>query len=475
MKTSCDMVLEQRQKLVLTPGMLLNMHVLQIPTLELDAYIQKKLQENPFLEECDYHETERNKKPAREDKRADGEIVNNQREKDRRQERLDNLLSLYPQSENTYSQGGWAESSPRDPMVQPSLYEHLDFQLLLETKDRKETAIGRYLIGNLDEAGYLTLSLEDASKGLGIDITEVEKVLGLIQTFHPHGVGARSLAECILLQLKHYGKETELIPTILENHIEDLAKGRLPKIAASLNISIREVQAAWDLLREVNPKPGLQYKGSTAPYIRPDVFVVKDQDEYHLIINDNGLPRLRLNQKYLDLMGQPELLAPETRDYLREYMESAFSLMRSIQQRQISLYKVARCILDYQRAFLEHGIERLKPLTMREVAEQIALHESTVSRAVRNKYIQTPRGLYEMKYFFGAGVEGQVREGKVSAKKVKHLIEQMVCVEDTASPYNDNKIVSLLHEKGISVSRRTVAKYRQELGIPSIAARKRYE
>ncbi|MCL1792017.1 MAG: RNA polymerase factor sigma-54 [Peptococcaceae bacterium] len=433
MKISNDIVLEQHQKLILTPAMLQNMHILQTSTQELEDCIHQELQENPFLEE--YHDQERN-------------------------DRFDLRQ----------------EPSPHDYVAQqPSLYEHLDFQLLLETKDHKETAIGRYLLGNLDEAGYLTLSVEEAATNLNLDVPDVEKVLSLIQTFHPHGVGARTLVECILLQLQHYGKDTEPIKTILENHIEDLAKNRLSKIAAVLKISIQEVQEAWDLLRELYPKPGLQYKGATLPYIRPDVFVVEDQGEYHFIINDNDLPKLRLNQKYIDLMGRPELLAPETLDYLRRYLESALNFIRSIQQRQISLHKVVRCILDHQYAFLVYGIDRLRPLTLREVAEQIAMHESTVSRAVRNKYIQTPRGLYELKYFFGAGVAGQgVHETKISTKKVKYLIEQIVGAEDATCPYSDNAIVSFLHEKGICISRRTIVKYRQELGIPPFSARKRY-
>jgi len=358
----------------------------------------------------------------------------------------------------------------------PSLYEHLEFQLHLEIKDLQDMVIGKYLIGSIDRNGYLCIELEEVARNLSVNIERVAKVLRVIQSFHPHGVGARDLAECLLLQLKHYGKESFLAKKIIEEHLNDLAKGKFGKIARALSVSVYQVQDICDLIRTLDPKPGLQYSSSDdIKYIVPDVFVEKVEGEYIVIVNDYNFPRLIINQVYEAIMRQPEAFPQDTRKYLEEKMGSAIWLIRSIEQRRMTLYKVVRCIVDIQKSFLDKGIEYLKPLKLSQVAEVVGVHESTVSRATTNKYVQTPQGLFELKYFFSTGVESYHGEEKVSSKSIKYIVEEIINKEDTTCPLSDEAIALMLKEKGIKISRRTVAKYRQEMGIPATMNRKRYK
>lgn len=462
MRLTHDIFLEQQQKLLMTPELRQAIAILQMSTLELGEYIQREMEENPFLDEREAEEPAGNEA-------GEAESENNAA--------LEQWMEFHHDRDSAYMPQGKEEEKSFENYVsrRPSLYEHLEFQLRMISKNDLDLRIGEYLIGSIDNNGYLTVSLNEVASQLEVTETQAAEVLKMIHSFHPHGVGARDLTECLMIQLCHYGKDDPLIIEIVEKHLEDIARGRLNRISQCLNVSIHQVQEICDLIRTLDPKPGLQYSNSDqVKYIMPDVFVEKVDGEYVLVVNDFQFPRLIVNRVYENILRQPDSFTQDARKYLEEKMSSALWLIRSIEQRRMTLYKVARCIVDIQTDFLDHGIAYLKPLTLREVADIVEVHESTVSRATTNKYIQTPQGLFELKYFFSTGVQCGQGEDKVSARSIKKMIEEMVAEEDPIRPLSDEAIAQSLQDKGICISRRTIAKYRQELGIASTISRRRY-
>lgn len=456
MRLGHDIYLEQQQKLLMTPELRQAIAILQMSTLELAEHIQKELEENPFLEEKEPVETPEAKEEASETSK------------------IEEWLEYYNDRDIGYTAKDTEEGKSFENFVTrtPSLYEHLEFQLRLTTCDRDQLKIGLYLIGNVDHNGYLCIDLQEVAQDFKVDITRVEGVLDIIQSFTPYGVATRNLAECLLLQLKHYGQESDLATKIINGYLKDLGKNRLNKIANELAVSVQEVQEIGDLIRTLDPKPGLQYSNEEVKYILPDVFVEKLDGEYIVVVNDYPFPRLLINKSYEKVLKQSDT-SEDTKKYMEEKIGSAMWLLKSIEQRRMTLYKVARCIVDIQKDFLDKGVKYLKPLNLRQVADIVDVHESTVSRATTNKYMQTPQGLFELKYFFSTGV-GAYDHDKVSSKSIKHTLEEIIAKEDCTKPLSDDAIANLLKEKGIQISRRTVAKYRQELGIGSTISRKRY-
>ena len=461
MRLTHDVFLEQQQKLLMTPELRQAIAILQMSTLELSEYVQRELEENPFLEE-------------RDESAEAGERDNDNSDNSKMEEWVeyfnDRDIGYSPQEKKE------EEKSFENFLTRrPSLYEHLEFQLHIASKKEDDLVIGNYLIGSIDSNGYLCMDLDEVADKLNVPREKVEESLELIQSFHPHGVGARDLSECLLLQLRHYGKESQMARDIINNHLGDLGRGKLNKIAQALAVPIQEVQDIGDLIRTLDPRPGLQYSNSNEiKYILPDVFVEKVEGEYIVIVNDFNFPRLIINQVYESILRQPNAFPQDARKYLEDKMGSAIWIIRSIEQRRMTLYKVARCIVDIQSDFLDRGVEYLKPLNLKQVADIVEVHESTVSRATTNKYIQTPQGLFELKYFFSTGVESFHGSRKVSSKSIKYMLEEIVAAEDPTKPLTDDAIAKILNKKGIRISRRTVAKYRQELGILSTMARKRY-
>ncbi|HHW61586.1 MAG TPA: RNA polymerase factor sigma-54 [Syntrophomonadaceae bacterium] len=461
MRLTHDLFVEQQQKLMMTPELRQAIAILQMSTLELSQYVQQELQENPLLEEAveENAELETDEiEDKNEDKTEDWLEYFNDRDigisqKDSEEKSFDNFLSS-----------------------KPSLYDHLQFQLQMICLNAEEQAVGYYLIGSIDAEGYLSTSLEDVATSTGVDIQRVEDILHIIQSFHPHGIGARDLAECLLIQLRQYGKEDPLAEAIIRDHLDDLARGRINKIARALDTTVYRVQEVGDLIRTLDPKPGLQFSSTDdIKYIIPDIIVEKVEGEYLVVVNDTGFPRLMVNQMYADMLRKPDAFSCDARKYLEEKMGSAVWLIKSIEQRRMTLYKVSRCIVDIQRDFLDRGIHYLKPLNLKQVADMVEVHESTVSRATSNKYMQTPQGLYELKFFFSGGIESCMGREKISSRSIKSLIEDLVAQEDAANPLSDQAITEILKQKGVQISRRTVAKYRQEMGILSTVARKRYD
>lgn len=346
-------------------------------------------------------------------------------------------------------------------------------QLGVSVKTNKEKRIGEFIIESLDNKGYLSCSVQDISLLLNEDVVEVERVLRLIQTFDPIGVGARNLSECLMIQLKEKGIQDKNAYIIAENYLEDIAANRIQKIAKDLHITVSRVQGICDIIKMLEPKPsrGFIVDSDNIRYIVPDVTVEKINGEYIIIVNDNNLPTLTISNYYKSMVN--DLDDKEANKFLTDKLNSSMWLIKSIEQRRKTLYKVTESILKFQRKFFDEGKTALKPLVLKDVADDIGVHESTVSRATNGKYVQTPRGLFELKYFFASSISESDGDG-ISSTSVKTQIQKYIDEENTQKPLSDQKIAEMLSESGINISRRTVAKYRDEMRIPASSMRRRY-
>jgi len=464
MRVGFSLRVEQTQKLIMTPELRQAITILQLSALELTNYVQQELLENPVLEIRE--EGDRGETSLDEGRNAEAENHFDIDWEEYFSDRSDLGFVRQPREE-------YEERSYDNLLTQsPTLQEHLLFQLHLTSLGGREQEIGEFLIGNLDESGYLQISIAEVAERFGVAECQVEEVLKVIQGFDPPGVGARTLAECLLIQLRQMGKWSMAAEQIVVYHLEDLGKGRLNRIASHLGMTVKEIQEIADLIRSLNPRPGYQFDSGGIRYVVPDVVVERVGDEYVVLVNDTAVPRLGINSLYRSLLRSQQL-EEQTRRFLERKMDSAAWLIRSIEQRRRTLYRVASCIVEIQRDFLDRGIKYLKPLNLKQVAEMIGVHESTVSRATANKFIQTPQGVFEFKFFFTSGV-GDEEGAKFSSQSVKRMILELVEGENPARPLTDQKIAELLQKQGIPISRRTVAKYRSEAGIASASQRKRY-
>ncbi len=450
--------LEQQQKIYMTTELRQAISILQMTALELNEYIVRKIEENPFLDEVPEYSKDDN---------AD---------KNTSRVNIDDILDHLHTNSNTKQDGIErlkANSFENYLSDKTTLYQHLQYQLHFELRNPTELIIGDYLIGNIDNNGYLCLDLTDVAQKLNVNINKVEEVLKTIHSFNPPGIGARNLQECLQLQLQSKRIDDGLTKEIIKNYLNEIGEKKLNKIANELTVDVHAVQKAYDLIRTLDPKPGLQYGAERNPFVWPDVTVMKNEGKYTVSVNDLDLSYLKINRVYIDLFKNNAYLSEDARKYLKEKLESALGLIRGIEQRRMNIYKVVQCIVNIQSDFLDRGIEYLKPLTMSKVAELVNIHESTVSRVTCNKYVQTPRGLFALKYFFNSGLASGCSK-KVSSASIKYLIREIISSEDSADPLSDQKIMDILVHKGISISRRTVNKYRQSMGIQSNLLRKRY-
>lgn len=466
MRMSMGLNLEQTQKLIITPELRQAIAILQLSALELSEFLEQELMENPVLEIGE--ETE-------EAAAVDEVQVNNDRDLfddiDWQEYFADGRDLGYTGMEETRTEENSFEQFVSEDST---LHEHLMMQLHLSRAEGMVYVIGEFLIGNIDDNGYLRITVEDAAAQLGCSIDEVEEVLQIIQDFDPPGVGARNLAECLLIQFHYLYGENPLAENIILHYLKDLGEGRITKIAKALNITPSEVQCIGDLIRTLDPKPGRRFGGNLdTRYIVPDVVVEKVAGEYVILVNDHVGSRLRINSHYRDLLGQGKPCDEETKRFLESKLNSALWIIKSIEQRRLTLYRVVKTIVSFQVEFLEYGMKHLKPLTLRQVAEVLGLHESTVSRAIANKYVQTPQGVFELKFFFASGVERASGQG-VAAESIKKIMQELIDKEDPANPLTDQALTDILKHQGIRISRRTVAKYRDEMGIPSANRRKRF-
>ncbi len=464
--------LRQSQRVVMTPLLQQAIQLLQLSTLELQEVVQKELLENPLLEEV-APETDGAETPAAAatpDAPAPTPVepapVDPSPTSERQTDDLPfdlNAVMFDDHEERSLVAQEDREDLPFENIVRSvnSLTDHLDEQLRFTIEDPLMRRIGNEIIGNLDEDGYLRAELSEIATRCETTLDQVEKVLVLIQAFDPPGVAARSIQECLLLQLKIDPNPDPVSVEIVEEHFDELSRRRYPDIARALKLPLDRVMESVEEIMGLEPKPGRRFGGSDSRYIVPDVVVHKMGSEYVVVLNEDGIPRLRVNSLYRSLLRSS---GDDARAYVEQKLRSAVWLIKSVDQRQRTLRKVTQSIVKFQRDFLDKGLPCLRPLSLRDVGEDIGMHESTISRVTTNKYVETPQGLFELKFFFHSGIASGDGE-MVSSVSVKKMIQDLLANEDAAKPLSDQEVAQILKGRGLTIARRTVAKYREELGI----------
>jgi RNA polymerase sigma-54 factor len=461
------------QKLILTPSLQQAIKLLPMSTLELSELLNQEMVENPMLEEVPTEELQPVEAQQQE------KVPEEQKPQQEKGDTWDD--QDYEYFFGDYLDDGYRPRTPTEVKELPpientlstaaSLADHLLWQLSMQTDEETTRSIGEAIIGNLDDDGYLVATVEELA-GMGPWPTEhVERALRLLQGFDPIGVCARDLQECLTIQIRHLGMSGSPSEKIVTEHLRLLQNHQVPELARKLGMSIDDLKQHIELIRHLDPKPGSRYNPSQSQYVIPDVYVVKVEDQYVAVLNEEGLPQLRISPVYRRLLDKGADNSDETRAYVKDKFRSALWLIKSVEQRQKTIHKVATSIINFQKDFLDHGIEYLRPLVLRDVANDIGMHESTVSRVVTNKYMHTPQGVFEMKYFFHSGIASSYGEA-VSSVTIKQRIRKIIEQEDPRKPLSDSKIVSILQREGLELARRTIAKYREELKIPTSNQRK---
>jgi RNA polymerase sigma-54 factor len=472
--------MQQRQSLalqqVLSPQLQQSLLILQTPLLELRNLVQQEMETNPVLEELPEDSG------ANERTEAEASADENFRDEFEKLASLDEEWRDYmaqSASSNFDGRRGSKEADEKRQFlfdsipVQETLQQNLIAQLnqtVLSADDRRAAEL---IIGNIDDDGFLQSTPEEMALNSGIPQDDFERMLELIQTFYPAGVGARDLRECLLLQLRRQGKEHSFEHGIVSEHMDDLGRHRFLEIARRMEISVEDVQKAADNIARLNPRPGQVFAAAPQNYVLPDVIVEKVDGEYQIAFNNEQIPHLRISNLYKDIIASGDAQTSDVKDYIRDKIRSGKFLIRSIHQRQQTIINIAQQIVSRQRDFLEHGPSHLKPMTMAEVADAVGVHETTVSRAVSGKYMATPQGVFEMKYFFTGGYQTATGES-LSNISVKQAVLDLVKHESGSAPLSDHEIVEILSERGIPIARRTVAKYRSELNILPSHMRRKY-
>ena len=459
------------QQLVMTPQLQQAIKLLQLSRLELAEMIQQEIEQNPALEEAGLDEVSDRKmsdletepgvleKEIRVKEITIGEKVRSDTDWENYINEYNSTGKLYIESENKDAPNYEAFTAEKK-----TLEDHLQWQLRLYGFSKPEEKIGHMIIGNLNRDGYLCSDLEEIAKACSSDITLAEKVLSVLQTFDPPGVCARDLCESLLIQVKQLGINDSIITEIIRQHLKNLENRNSKKIAKALKISVEEVRAAVKIIQYLEPKPGRAFSTDEPSYITPDIYVYKLGDDFKIVMNDDGLPKLRINRFYKNAIADGRKISKDAKNYLNEKMQSASWLIKSIQQRQKTIYLVMESILKFQREFFEKGIAYLKPLILKDIAEDIEMHESTISRVTTNKYAYTPQGLFELKYFFNSSIERTGGDSMASAS-VKDKIRILIENEDSENPLSDDKLALILQNSDLQIARRTVAKYRKVLNI----------
>jgi RNA polymerase sigma-54 factor len=492
--------LKMSQQLVMTPQLQQAIKLLQLSRMELVELVRTEMTENPLLEDAADAEEDRPAEGASPAEQQEVEATPQAKEPDKSEEvkgeegsneiDWDQYLEHYQLQGHTApsNRGLTDEELPGYEATltrKADLTDHLVWQLRLSHFTEEEERVAMLIIGNLDPDGYFKMPLVDGEAedgaqrdplvrvafeaGVGMELAE--KVLHKVQAFDPAGVAARDLRECLLLQVRHINADTPEIVAIIERHLKHLESKNYQAIAKDLKIPLEEVVKAVRVISRLEPKPGRSYSGEEAQYITPDVYVHKMGDRYVTVLNDDGLSKLRISGMYRAALKNGE--AGKAKEYIQDKLRSAVWLIRSIHQRQRTIYKVTESIVKFQRDFLDKGIAHLKPLILRDVAEDIGMHESTVSRVTTNKYVHTPQGIYELKFFFNSAIN-KTGGDEIASEAVKSHIRQIVAAEDPKHPHSDQKIVELLRGQGIEIARRTVAKYREVLGILPSSRRKKF-
>lgn len=474
MKLGYNLTIEQTQKLTMTPELIQAIQILQFNSQELDDFVRDELMQNPVLE---YEAGEEKAEKEREQEISKSESLDN---KEAAEADFDLREKIKEEEYDDISYKQWEHRKDNDEPTfeqfvskEETLEDYLLLQLTFSSLKGEDMKIGRYLVEAIDENGYLTVELPKVAKLFKISEEHAEKILDLIQTFDPSGVGARCLKECLIIQLAAKGLLEDSVEYIILHHLEDIGDNKLSKVSRETGLTVAQVQMITDLIKTLEPKPGRRFStGESVKYVVPDVTVEKIDGEYQIVTNETTIPHLMVSSYYMSLAKQAnddESLSK----YLNDKYNSAMWLIKSIEQRRQTIYNVVATVVEHQKDFLDYGPKYLKTLTLKQVAEILNIHESTVSRSINGKYMQTPRGVFEIKYFFSSGVTGTSGEG-MSSNSIKTFIKEIIDGEDPKKPYSDQDIVGILSQKGIEISRRTVAKYREGMNILSSSKRRRY-
>ena len=475
--------LKLTQQLVMTPQLQQAIKLLQLSRLELLELIREELKENPVLEEGADSSPEKMDQETQITEELGTSREGNEDFKDEKSKDIDFDWRdyLYQEARTSWDpllRGGREKNEiiqliERSPDKKGGLGDHLLEQLAFSKLNLEEKRCGELIIGNLDKNGYLTVSLEEVALESGVNVDKAEKVLKEIQKFDPPGVAARDLKECLMLQLSHIkGKEKALIKKIITNHMKNLSLKKYNRIAKALNVDREEIIKAVKIIHSLEPKPGRRFNLEQPQYINPDLFVYKVDDEYVVVLNEDGMPKLHINSFYQQILADTNSVSEESKEYIQNKLRSAVWFIKSIYHRQNTLRNVMYSIIKFQREFFDKGISYLKPLVLREVAEDINMHESTVSRVTNNKYVHTPHGIFELKFFFSSSINS-LNGKNFASESVKDMIRKIIAEEDPRSPYSDEEIVKILKAKNVNIARRTVTKYRESMSILASNKRKK--
>lgn len=462
--------LKLTQQLVMTPQLQMAIRLLQLSRLELVDAIRQELEENPVLEEVQDdgpdETAERGEERKEEISREEGAAEVTIDEKIPDDMDWSNYLDEYNTPGKVSYEGEDREAPKYEAFVarKESLSDYLLWQLLMISPDPVQERIGSLIIGSLNRDGYLDATPEELAAISGDGVADVEVVLALLQTFDPVGVCARNLRESLLIQLRHYGCEDPFAEAIVRDHLGNLENRNFKAIARALKTDMAHVVAAVNVIKGLEPRPGREFGDETPHYISPDIYVHKLDEEYVIVLNDDGMPRLRVNSYYRNAIGKGGEIGGDAKDYMQERLRSAAWLIKSIQQRQKTIYRVMESILKFQRNFFDGGVSHLKPMILRDVAEDIEMHESTISRVTTNKYVHTPQGIFELKYFFNSSIN-RSNGDTIASASVQERIRRIIEEENPKKPYSDDRISKMLKEADIDIARRTVAKYREMMRI----------
>lgn len=474
MEMKINLSLKMTQKLVMTPMLQQAIKLLPMARLELAQLIRQKIIENPVLEELLEEENENEQENSQEEKEPNEDFNSDNEQSPNSQDQEIDWDSYF---QGNIDQGMSVESYTERPSIESTykkeatLADHLMWQLDLSVDSDSDKFIGSCIIGNIQNDGYLCADLQEIAEICNTEEKNVLKVLKIVQSFEPAGVAARTLKECLMIQARTLSEKNPYVEVLIENYLERLEDRFLPKVASELKIAVEEVLDALKIIRDLCPKPGLLFSSERIDYVVPDLVVVKTEKGYDVVLNDDGVPNLRISPYYHNLLKTTK--EGQTKEYLEDKYRSALWLIKSIDQRRQTIYKVGKSIVKLQKSFLDDGLSYLEPMVLKDVAKDIEMHESTVSRITTNKYIDTPQGVFELKFFFHSGIKSYMGN-TMSSIRVKNMIKEIINEEDGSYPLTDDQMVEALMRKNAKIARRTITKYRKELNIPPASKRKKW-